>query len=107
MYALITGRKSVWGVATAPYLNTTNYDNEVIRQAQMPPHTVYNRSITSLGRQGRRVFREGPKFFELCPIFLNFVQHIFLEGACPPWLRAWCTVVFPIAVVKPQKSYKK
>ena len=39
------------------------------------------RSVTSLGRQeGRRVFREGPKFFELCPIFLNYVQHIFPEG---------------------------
>ena len=39
------------------------------------------RSVTSLGHQeGRRVFREGPKFFELCPIFLNYVQHIFPEG---------------------------
>jgi len=49
-------------------------------------------------RGGRRVFREGPKFFELCPIFKNYVQHIipgvakiFLGGISPPvpsWLRA-------------------
>ena len=39
------------------------------------------RPVTSLGHQeGRRVFREGPEFFELCPIFLNYVQHIFPEG---------------------------
>ena len=31
-------------------------------------------------QKGRRVFREGPKVFELCPIFLNYVQHIFPEG---------------------------
>ena len=38
--------------------------------------------VTSLGHQdGRRVFREGPKFFELCPIVLNYVQHIFPRGA--------------------------
>jgi len=37
--------------------------------------------VTSLGHQeGRRVFREGPKIFELCPIFLNYVQHIFPRG---------------------------
>jgi len=39
------------------------------------------RPATSLGHQeGRRVFREGPKFFGLCPIFLNHVQHIFPVG---------------------------
>ena len=55
------------------------------------------RPVTSLGHQeGRRVFRDGPKFFELCPIFLNFVQHIssgvaknFLGGAWHPWLWTW------------------
>jgi len=43
---------------------------------------VSNRPVTSVGHQeGRRVFWEGPKFFELCPIVLNDVQHIFLGGA--------------------------
>jgi len=40
------------------------------------------RPVTSLGHQeGRRLFREGPKFFELCPMFSNCVQHIFPGGA--------------------------
>jgi len=40
-----------------------------------------SRPVTSLGHQeGRRVFREGPRFFEPCPIFLNYVQHIFPGG---------------------------
>ena len=59
--------------------------------------TVGTRSVTSLGHQeGRRVFWERPKFFELCPIFSNYIQHIFpggaknfLGGASPPWLQAW------------------
>jgi len=39
------------------------------------------RPVTSWGhQQGRRVFREGPKFFELCPMFLNYAQHIFPGG---------------------------
>ena len=39
-------------------------------------------AVTSFGPQeGRRVFREGPKFFELCPIFFNYVQQIFPGGA--------------------------
>jgi len=42
---------------------------------------IGTRPVTSLGHQeGRRVFQEGPKFFELCPIFLNYVQHIFIGG---------------------------
>jgi len=42
---------------------------------------VSRRPVTSLGQQeGRRVFQEGPNFFELCPIFLNYVQHIFTGG---------------------------
>jgi len=48
----------------------------VLKQAVSMEST--SRPVTSLGHQeGRRVFREGPKFFELCPIFLNYVQHIF------------------------------
>jgi len=50
------------------------------------------RPLTSLDRQeGRRVFWEGPKFFELRPIILIDVQYIFpggvtnfLGGICPP-----------------------
>jgi len=46
---------------------------------------------------GRRVFREGPKPFELHPIVLNYVQHVFpggerkilRGGRSLPWLRAW------------------
>jgi len=42
---------------------------------------VWPRPVTSLGHQeGRKIFREGPKFFELCTIFLNCVQHIFPGG---------------------------
>jgi len=37
--------------------------------------------VTSLGHQeGRSVFWEGPKFFELCPIVFNQVQYIFQGG---------------------------
>jgi len=44
--------------------------------------TFIIRPVTSLGHQeGRRVFRKGPKFFELCPICLNYVQNIFPGGA--------------------------
>jgi len=53
---------------------------------------MVSRPVTSLGHQeGRRVFWEGPKFFELCPVILNDVQYvfpreakIFLGGASPP-----------------------
>jgi len=29
---------------------------------------------------GAKTFWEGPKFFELCPIVLNYVQQIFPRG---------------------------
>jgi len=39
------------------------------------------RPVTSLGQQeGRRVFWEGPKYFELCPVLFKFVQNIFPGG---------------------------
>jgi len=39
------------------------------------------RPVTSLGHQeGRRVFQEGPKCFELCPILLNCVNTFFQGG---------------------------
>jgi len=38
----------------------------------------FHRPVTSLGHQGgRRVFWEESRIFKLCPIILNFVQHIF------------------------------
>ena len=44
--------------------------------------TATTRPVTSLGHQeGRRLFREGPKFFELRPIVLKYVQYIFPGGA--------------------------
>jgi len=44
-------------------------------------NSMSSRTVTSLGHQvERRVFWEGPKFFELCPVVLNHVQHIFLKG---------------------------
>jgi len=59
-----------------------------------PAHSA--RPVTSLGHQvGRRVCWEGPKFFKLCSIFFNYVQHTFPGGEFlggfaplrPPWLR--------------------
>jgi len=41
-----------------------------------------DQAVISLGNQRRRrVFREGPKFFKLCPVVLNYVQHIFTRWA--------------------------
>jgi len=53
---------------------------------------MWSRPVISLEHQEeRRVFREEPKFFELCPIFLNYVQHFskggrkcFQGGLAPP-----------------------
>jgi len=45
------------------------------------PSRIPNKPVTSLRHQeGRRVFREGPKFFKLCPILLKCVQHTFPGG---------------------------
>ena len=44
------------------------------------------RPVTSLGNQGeQRVFWEGPKFFKLYQIVLNYVQHIFPGGRKILW----------------------
>jgi len=58
---------------------------------------------------GGRVFREGPKIFELCPIFLHYIQHIFPEvgekfsrGALPPWLRV-CSVLPYVVLSLPNR----
>jgi len=46
-----------------------------------PSRPFNSRPVTSVGDQvGRRVFWEGPKSFEQCPIVLNYVQHIFQGG---------------------------
>jgi len=40
------------------------------------------RPVTNFGHQEEEsVFREGLKFFELCPVLLNYVEHIFPVGA--------------------------
>jgi len=49
-------------------------------------HRVKVRPVTSLGHQeGRRVFREGPKFFELCPTHLSRGAKILLRGDPSPY----------------------
>jgi len=86
--------------ASKPANRALNNDANVLPCKQFTVSFIYvttpaTRPVTSLGHQeGRRVFREGPKFFEPCPIFLNYVQHIFpgwakifLGLASPPWLR--------------------
>jgi len=60
-------------------------------------YCVWCRPVTSLGHQvGQRVFWEGPKFFNLCPIVLNYVQRMggrkILQESSPPWLQTWCDV---------------
>jgi len=46
------------------------------------PSVLIPRPVTNLRHQERRrVFCEGPKFFELCPVFSNYIQHIFPGGA--------------------------
>ena len=56
------------------------------------PSRIRVRPVASLAHQeGRRVFREGRRFFELCPIFLNYLQHLFpgrenfSRGDSPYW----------------------
>jgi len=59
------------------------------------------RPVTSLGHQdGRRVFSEGPKFFELCPIVKTMSNTFFQggenfsRGALHQWLRACCRLLY-------------
>jgi len=45
-------------------------------------HALKNSSFSQTRKQlgtpgGAKNFREGPKVFELCPIILNNVEHIF------------------------------
>ena len=77
---------------SANYRRIKAYNSNVFTYSrkQMWANEV-SRLVTSLGHQeGRRVFWEGLKFFELCPIVLNDAQHIFLGeakkflGAAPP-----------------------
>jgi len=50
------------------------------RAARTPLSCREARLVTSLGYQKRRVYWEGPKFFKLYSIVLNYVEHIFLGG---------------------------
>jgi len=67
---------------------------------------VKSRPVTRLGHQeGRRVFRVEPKFFELCPIFLNYVQHIFPGGGI--YLRVFRPPAHPLVtgLLKRQRKW--
>jgi len=93
------------------FLNYSNGISKRFKLALLPP-----RPVTSLGHQeGRRVFREGPKFFELCPKFLSCVQHnfpgeakIFLGGFTPPGYGPATTIKIHenLALQLPQYSDK-
>jgi len=46
---------------------------------------IYHNSSSQVRNQlgtpgGAKRFLRGAQFFELCPILLNYVQHIFIEG---------------------------
>jgi len=51
---------------------------KMLRNLRRDFHQVRNQLGTP---EGRRVFWKGPKFFKLCPIVFNCVQHIFPLGA--------------------------
>ena len=50
---------------------------EAVSQNSEMPHQARNH-LGILG--GAKSFWEGPKFFELCPVVLNYVQHIVPRG---------------------------
>jgi len=86
----IEHRKSTTGLAgTRPCLKNRILPNYTrIENAHKAHKKTFDfllcidRPVTSLGHQeGRRVFREGSKFFELCPIFLNLCPTHFSRGA--------------------------
>jgi len=50
----------------------------------------YNQARNQLGIPGgAKSFLRGAQIFDLFPVVLNYVQHIFLGGIRPPWLRVW------------------
>jgi len=95
-------RIDIWNVWNPENHNYSRLKNLIFSREARP--------VTNLGHQeGRRVFREGPKFFEQCPIFLNYVQHIFQGGEkflgglrlpCSPLVQgpAWSYLHFEISV---------
>jgi len=60
----------------------------VVKRHQQTPYNI------GFHQEGRRVFWEGPKFFELYPIFSNYIQHIFTilvftwNYRTQPWVSA-------------------
>ena len=72
---------------------------EWTKPKKVKKHWLKIRFVTTLGHQVvRRVFWQRPNFFKLCPIVLNYVQHIFtggikkLGGSSPalhPLVRCW------------------
>ena len=68
-----------WGIAT-PWC-------DIARTSQA---YICHQARNQLGTPGGpRSFWEGPKFFKLCPIILNYVQHIFPGGG-----KKFCRVDF-------------
>ena len=56
---------------------------------------LIGRHVASLERQGgEELSKAGPKFFKLCPIVVNYVQHYFPGGqkvsrGFPPYAPSW------------------
>jgi len=66
---------------------------------------LIGRPITSLGHQeGQRVFREGPTFFELCPIF--YWSRSKLCGSCQNNVALRGNLSGPVSATDPIKSLK-
>jgi len=81
--ASVISGSTIFDLATSIF----NQFHNKIEFAQVT-HSIH-RPVTSLGHQeGRKVFREGPKFFKLCPIFLNMSNTFFQGGEAPSRLRA-------------------
>jgi len=71
---------------------------DMVLSAWLHYYQTMTRPATSLGHQGGESFLRVAQIFELCPILLNYVQHIFpkeaknfigdLRPPPPPWLLA-------------------
>ena len=76
------------GCNTCLYVSNLQIYKKNKEISKTPTFSGHNTSpVTSLGHQeGRTVFWKRPKFFELCPIFSNYIQHIF-PGRVKNFLR--------------------
>ena len=58
-----------------------NVLKEISCKSDLNSRLLHDRPVISLGHQeGQRAFCDGPKFFKLCGILSNYVQHIFPGG---------------------------